>query len=79
MNENKRKALMEFIENGRIMVSINMYKEKNISLGKAAEIAGVCLSDMMDLLTKFGINSNVTINDFKESFKHKKKLKTVHN
>ena len=74
-NESKGKVLRELIENGRIMMAIKMYKEKKISIGKAAEIAGICMSDMIDLLAKFGIKSNLTLEDFRESLMHAKNLK----
>lgn len=74
-NESKGKALRELIENGRIMLAIKMYKEDKISLGKAAEVAGICISDMIDLLAKFGMGSNLTLEDFRESLKHAKKLR----
>lgn len=65
----------EYIENGRFMVAIKMYKEGKISIGKAADVAGVCISKMIDLLAKFGIKSNLTLEDFRESLKHAKKLR----
>ncbi|MBI2110618.1 UPF0175 family protein [Candidatus Woesearchaeota archaeon] len=76
-NESKGKALRELIENGRILIAVKMYKDEKISIGKAAEIAGVCLSDMIDLLSEFGIKSNLTLEDFKESLKNTKKLRAV--
>ena len=71
----KGALLRELIQNGRIMTAIKMYKENKISIGKTAEIAGISISDMIDTLTKFGINSNLTLEDFKESLKFARKLK----
>ncbi len=56
-------------------MAIKMYKEKKISIGKAAEISGICMSDMIDLLAKLGVKSNLTLEDFRESLMHAKKLK----
>jgi len=73
-NETKAKILRELLEEGRKMEAIQLYKKGKTSLGKAAEVAGVCLSDFMDLLSEFGVTSNLTMEDFKESFQHGKRL-----
>ena len=65
--ETKGEALRELLVNGRLMLAIKMYKEKKISLGKTAKIAGVCISEMIDILSEFGVKSNITIEDYKES------------
>ena len=75
-NRSKGEALRELIVNGRIMIAIKLYKEKKISLGKASEIAGISISEMMDTLSKFGLNSNLTLEDFKESLRNARKLRS---
>ena len=73
-NCSKGGALRELISNGRIMIAIKLYKENKISIGKASDIAGTSMSEMMDILPKFGLNSNLTLEDFKESLRTAKKL-----
>ncbi len=72
---NLGEALRELIINGRIMIALNLYKEKRISMGKASEIAGISISEMIDTLSKFGLNSNLSLEDFKESLRYARKLK----
>lgn len=74
-NRSKGEALRELISNGRVMIAIKLYKEREISIGKASDIAGISMSEMIDILSKFGLNSNLTLEDFKESLKTAKKLK----
>ncbi|MEK6907184.1 MAG: UPF0175 family protein [Nanoarchaeota archaeon] len=73
-NRSRGGALRELISNGRVMIAIKLYKEKKISIGKASDIAGISISEMIDILSKFGLNSNLTLEDFKESLKIAKKL-----
>ena len=50
------------------------YKEEKISIGKASEIAGISISEMMDLLAKFGIKSPITYEDYLEGKKFAEKI-----
>ena len=43
-------------------------------MGKASEIAGISISEMMDLLEKLGVKSNLDLSDYFESRKHAKKI-----
>ena len=71
----KGETLRKILLNGRIMLGIKLYKEKKASIGKSSEIAGVSISEFMDILAKFGLNSNLTLEDFKLSLINIKKLK----
>lgn len=75
-HESRGQALRELLINGRIMTAIVMYKRNKISIGKASEVAGVCISEFMDLLSEFGISSNVTLEDYKESLENLKNIWT---
>lgn len=72
--ESRGEALRELIEKGRLMTAMRMYKEDKISIGRAAEIAGVSISDFIDMMSEFGINSNLTLEDYKESLENVKKI-----
>ena len=71
----KGETLRELLLNGRLMLGIKLYKERKASIGKASEIAGVSMSKFMDNLSDFGLNSNLTLEDFKLSLINAKKLK----
>ena len=58
------------------MLAIKLYKEKKMGIGKATEIAGISISEFIDTLSKFGLSSNLSLEDFKESLRIVKKLKT---
>ncbi len=65
----KSTAVRELVEKGLLYVAIVKYKEGKISLGKAAEIAQVSLSGMMDILTELGIESRLDVADYLEGAK----------
>ena len=51
-----RKAPEEFANEMRLAAAIHWYQQRQVSLGKAAEIAGVNKGVFMDELSKRGIN-----------------------
>src|SRR3989344_6952052 len=71
LNERKDKSttIRDLVELGKIYFAIRQYKENKISICKAAEIAGLTLSEMMDLLSKLGIESSLELADYLESQK----------
>jgi predicted HTH domain antitoxin len=72
--EEKSKVLKELMELGRLMLAIRRYEEGKFSLGKAAEMAGVSLSEFMDLLSEFGIKSRISYEDYLEGFENLKEV-----
>ena len=67
--KDKSTTVRELVELGKIYFAIVEYRENKISLGKAAEIAGLAVSEMMDLLSKLGIKSNIELEDYLEGQK----------
>ncbi|MHA1785033.1 MAG: UPF0175 family protein [Candidatus Helarchaeota archaeon] len=60
-----RKILIEGIEREKLNLAIQKYILKEISIGKAAEIAGLSIYELIDVFSKLGITSNISIDDFK--------------
>ena len=67
--KDKSTTVRELVELGKIYFAIVEYRENKISIGKAAEIAGLTVSEMMDLLSKLGIKSNIELEDYLEGQK----------
>lgn len=55
------------------MLAIKKYRKEEISIGKAAEIAGVSISRMMDILKEFGVKSNLEQEDYQKGLENLKK------
>ena len=64
MKKDKSTTVRELVEFGKIYFAILQYRENKISLGKAAEIAGMSVSEMIDLLSMLGIENNIELEDY---------------
>ena len=71
--EEVSKALRELVDRGRVMLAIERDRNGKVSIGKAAELANLSISEMMDLLEKFGVKSNVEYPDYLEGLKNLRK------
>lgn len=58
------KAVRDMVTRGRLLLAVERYKKGEASLGKAAELAGLPLGQMMTILTEFGVESRVEKEDY---------------
>lgn len=72
--KDKSTTVRELVELGKIHFAIFQYKENKISLGKAAEIAGLSLSELIDLLAELRIKSNLELEDYLQGQKLAQKI-----
>ena len=47
----------------RQLVALELYRERLVSLGKAAEIAGLCTEEFLDLASQRSISMDYTLDD----------------
>lgn len=58
------KAVRELVYKGRVMLAVERYKKNEVSLGKAAELAGLSVGQMITTLAEFGVKSNLQKEDY---------------
>ncbi len=58
------KAVRELVYKGRVMLAVERYKKEEVSLGKAAELAGLSLGQMITTLAEFGVRGNLEKEDY---------------
>jgi len=58
------KAVREMVSRGRVLLAVEKYKKHEASLGKAAQLAGLSVGQMMTLLEEFGIESHLEKEDY---------------
>ena len=58
------KAVRDMVTRGRVLLGVERYKKGEASLGRAAELAGVPVGQMMTLLTEFGVESRIEEDDY---------------
>ena len=60
-------------ERDRLMLAVGKYKKGDASLGKAAELAGVPVGEMINLLADYGIKANLDREDYREGLANLKR------
>lgn len=68
------KTVRELVTRGRILLAIERYREGEISLGRAAELAGLPLGQMMKTLADFGVESRIEKEDYLQGLNNLAKL-----
>ena len=70
----KAKIIRKLIEKGRLQISIEQYNKGKISLGKAAEKAGITISEMIDKLSELGIQNPMTKEQYLQGLKNAEEM-----
>lgn len=70
-----RNVLQKGIKEDKKEKALDLYFKGKFSIEKAANFADLHIGEFFDLMREKGIESNITLEDFKESLKHSKKLK----
>jgi predicted HTH domain antitoxin len=60
------KAVRDLVTRGRVLLAVEKYKKGEASLGKAAEVAGLPVGQMMTLLGEFGVRSRIDAEDYRQ-------------
>src|ERR1017187_8027200 len=68
------KAVRDVVGRGRIMLAIERYKKGTASLGRAAEIAGVPVGEMIALFAEYGVRSKLRKEDYLEGLANLRKV-----
>ena len=53
------KAVRDLVTRGRVLLAVERYRKGEASLGKAAELAGLAVGQMMTLLGEFGVRMRI--------------------
>ena len=68
------KAVRDMVTRGRILLAVERYKRGGASLGRAAELAGVPVGQMMTILTEFGVENRLDKEDYLQGLKNVQKV-----
>ena len=69
----KTKVIRDLISKGRVLLAMEQYRHGMISIGKAAQKAGLTISEMMDKMAEFGVKSPVTKEQYLHGLKNAEK------
>ncbi|HEY2934426.1 MAG TPA: UPF0175 family protein [Acidobacteriota bacterium] len=68
------KAVRELVDKGRVMLAMESYRNGEVSLGKAAELAGLSVGQMMTTLAEYGIKCNLEKEDYLAGLENLRKV-----
>jgi predicted HTH domain antitoxin len=68
------KTVRDLVSRGRVLLAVERYKSGAASLGKAAELAGVPVGQMMTILTEFGVESRIEKEDYLQALQNLAKI-----
>jgi len=67
-------AVRELVYKGRIMLAVERYRDRQASLGKAAELAGLPgVGRMIEILAEYGVESNLEHEDYLKGLQNLRK------
>ncbi len=68
------KAVRDMVTRGRLLLAVERYKSGEASLGRAAELAGLRLGQMMTMLTEYGVESRIEDEDYRQGLESLRKV-----
>jgi len=70
----KFKAVRDMVTRGRVLLAVERYRKGEASLGKAAELVGLPVGQMMTTLTEFGVESRIEKEDYLQGLQNLAKV-----
>jgi len=67
--EDGSKTVRELVELGRVMLALEKYKNGEASIERAARVAGVSISKMLDIMKEHNVAANLEEEDYLKSLK----------
>jgi len=68
------KTVRELVTRGRVLLAIEKYRSGEASLGRAAELAGLPLGQIMTVLADFGVESRIDKEDYLQGLQNLRKV-----
>lgn len=67
LKEKRSEVVRELVESGKRHKAVELYKMKKVSLGLGAKLAGVSLSEFIDLLKEHNVYLNLEKEDIEQA------------
>jgi predicted HTH domain antitoxin len=68
------KAVRDLVTRGRVLLAVEKYRKGEASLGKAAQVAGLPVGQMMTLLGGFAVRAKIDQEDYRQSLENLAKV-----
>ena len=74
LNESRSEVMRVLMESGKKHKAVELYREKKVSLGLGAKLAGVTLSEFIDLLGEHNVTLNLETEDVERALNTARKV-----
>ena len=74
LKEKRSEVVRELVESGKKHKAVELYKAKKVSLGLGAKLAGVSLSEFIDLLEEHNVYLNLEKEDVEKALSTARKV-----
>ncbi len=74
LKERRSEVVRELVDAGKKHKAVELYKMKKVSLGLGAKLAGVSLSEFIDLLKEHNVYLNLEKEDIEKSIRTARKV-----
>ena len=74
LQENRSETVRELVESGKKHKAVELYQLKKVSLGLGTKLAGVTLSEFIDLLREHNADLNIEKEDVDAALKMARKI-----
>jgi predicted HTH domain antitoxin len=74
LNQKRSEVVRELVESSKKHKAVELYKEKKVSIGLGAKLAGVNLSEFIDLLKEHNVYLNLEKEDIEKALKTARKV-----
>ncbi len=74
LKEKRSEVVRELVESGKKHKAVELYKMKKVSLGLGGKLAGVSLSEFIDLLKEHNVDLNLEKEDVEQALKTARKV-----
>ena len=68
------KAVRDLVTRGRVLLAVEKYRKGEASLGKAVQVAGLPVGQMMTLLGEFAVRAKIDQEDYRQSLENLAKV-----
>lgn len=68
------KTVRELVTRGRVLLAMEKYRSGEVSLGRAADLAGLPIGQMMTVMTDFGVQSRLEKEDYLQGLENLRKV-----
>ena len=77
LHEKRSEVVRELVEKGQKVKAVELYKEKRVSLGLGAKMAGVSLGEFFDILKLHNVDLNISREDVQDALKATRRILNI--